>query len=135
MGTDKLWRLASILGQGFTILIVLGILCAVIAYFQSRKLLEQARSVILDGSQGPGEVHYKSRVAACAGAPTPLQALCTPGGTQFMAFSRYEAHVLLHEMYHGSTDSRLQDCGMDSLLDGNRPHAKPYIVDVSSSCH
>lgn len=58
-----------------------------------------------------------------------MVALRTPAGTPLLAFSRYEGHVLLHEMYHGSTDSRLAGTGLQ--LPG--APAVPYIVDVGAN--
>jgi FkbM family methyltransferase len=130
MLAEQLWRLALILCQfAFTLILVL-----VIVWLWSivrKQALVAAVNALTPRESQPGEVHQDAVTIACAGASTPLQALCTPAGTQFLAFSRYEAHVLLHEMYHGSTDSRLQDSGFDSLPKGQ----KPYIVDVRHSFH
>jgi len=129
MWADQFWRLVSILGQFFVTILLSIIALGILAFWRRSVLLKRAQSVILARGKASGEVLQGSEVIACEGAPTPLQALCTPGGTQFVAFSTYEAHVLLHEMYHGSTDSRLQDSGFDSLSSGQ----KPYIVDVSAA--
>ncbi len=128
MTGDQLWRLAIILGQCTLTLVLLLFILGLVALYRRNQLTSMTKAVVSQAHAKGGEVLQGDGAIVCSGAPTPLQALCTPSGTQFVAFSVYEAHVLLHEMYHGSTDSRLQDSGFDTL-DGRRP----YVVDVSDA--
>lgn len=107
------WAAAGLVGSIFVPIVAF----ALWVQWRSSHLQSVAGKATAEGSCAEGVV--------VPGAPTPVQAFRTPKGTPFLAFSQYEANILVHEMYHGSTESRvsatgLQHCGTEA----------PFIVDV-----
>lgn len=90
------------------------------AQVQGARLQALSKSALVEAGSPDGTL--------VPGAPTPLPAFRTPGGTPFLAFSQYEANVLLHEMYHGSTESRVHATGLHRC--GTK---SPLVVDVGAN--